>query len=210
MLYPMSMQYRNMRLNLTKTLAVLPSGIQGHGKHHYIIISGFKITHFITGLFALARINPHEMVIEYAGEVIGQKMADSREIYYESIGRGCYMFRLDDDCIVDATCKGNQARFINHSCDPNCYAKIVSIYGNNNSSNPTDEETSFISTSNNSSGNLSPYTNFLSCKKVVIFAAKRIDKGTELTYDYQFPIEDDPARKVPCSCGAKNCRKYMN
>ena len=39
------------------------------------------------------------------------------------------MFRLDDDVVVDATVKGNAARFINHSCDPNCYSKIVDILG---------------------------------------------------------------------------------
>ena len=36
---------------------------------------------------------------------------------------------------------------------------------------------------------------------------KKIIPGEELTYDYKFPIEDV---KLPCSCGAKKCRKYMN
>lgn len=63
-----------------------------------------------------------DMVIEYAGEVIRAVLADQREKRYEAMsGRrgvgGCYMFRIDDNLVVDATLKGNAARFINHSCD---------------------------------------------------------------------------------------------
>lgn len=57
------------------------------------------------------------MIIEYVGEEIRQKMADLREIRYNERGIGCYMFKIDDDIIVDATEKGNIARFINHCCD---------------------------------------------------------------------------------------------
>jgi hypothetical protein len=41
----------------------------------------------------------------------------------------CYLFRLDDDYIVDATAKGSAARFINHSCEPNCYSRVVHASG---------------------------------------------------------------------------------
>lgn len=58
-----------------------------------------------------------EMVIEYAGELIRATLTDKREKYYESKGIGCYMFRIDDNFVVDATMRGNAARFINHSCD---------------------------------------------------------------------------------------------
>lgn len=44
-------------------------------------------------------------------------------------------------------------------------------------------------------------------KHIIIFALRRIVPGEELTYDYKFPFEDD---KIPCSCGAKRCRKYLN
>lgn len=37
------------------------------------------------------------------------------------------MFRIDCDEVIDATLSGNAARFINHSCDPNCYCKVVVI-----------------------------------------------------------------------------------
>jgi histone-lysine N-methyltransferase SETD1 len=70
------------------------------------------------GLFSLEKIDAHDMVIEYIGEVIRQKVADVREKKYEKIGIGSsYLFRVDDDTIIDATMKGNLARFINHSCD---------------------------------------------------------------------------------------------
>lgn len=41
----------------------------------------------------------------------------------------CYLFRLDDDYIVDATVKGSAARFINHSCEPNCYSRCITVDG---------------------------------------------------------------------------------
>lgn len=68
--------------------------------------------------------------MQYVGEIIRQKVADEREKRYEQCGIGSsYLFRIDDDTIIDATKKGNLARFINHCCDPNCYAKIIN-FGN--------------------------------------------------------------------------------
>lgn len=56
--------------------------------------------------------------MRWAVKVIRQKVADTREKRYERMGIGSsYMFRIDDDLIIDATKKGNLARFINHSCD---------------------------------------------------------------------------------------------
>jgi len=57
------------------------------------------------------------MVIEYAGELIRSTLTDKRERYYDSRGIGCYMFKIDDNLVVDATMRGNAARFINHSCE---------------------------------------------------------------------------------------------
>ena len=82
------------------------------------------------GLFALEKISKGDFVIEYIGEVIRQKVADNREKVYEMIGIGSsYLFRIDDDTIIDATKIGSIARFINHCCDPNCNAKIIEIEG---------------------------------------------------------------------------------
>ncbi|XP_062418405.1 histone-lysine N-methyltransferase SETD1B-A-like [Pungitius pungitius] len=80
------------------------------------------------GLFAMEPIAADEMVIEYVGQIIRQGIADMREQRYEEEGIGSsYLFRVDQDTIIDATKYGNLARFINHSCNPNCYAKIITV-----------------------------------------------------------------------------------
>ncbi|XP_031623064.1 histone-lysine N-methyltransferase SETD1 [Contarinia nasturtii] len=80
------------------------------------------------GLFAMEPIAADEMVIEYVGQMIRPVVADLRETKYEAIGIGSsYLFRIDLETIIDATKCGNLARFINHSCNPNCYAKVITI-----------------------------------------------------------------------------------
>ncbi|TFK75666.1 hypothetical protein BDN72DRAFT_892163 [Pluteus cervinus] len=80
------------------------------------------------GLYAMEKISRGEMVIEYVGEVIRAQVADKREKAYERQGIGSsYLFRIDEELVVDATKKGNLGRLINHSCDPNCTAKIITI-----------------------------------------------------------------------------------
>jgi len=108
---PMAMRFRHLAKNAKEAVGVYASGIHGRG------------------LFCKREIACGEMVIEYAGEEIRAILTDYREKYYDNKGIGCYMFRIDDDLVVDATMKGNAARFINHSCDPNCYSKIVDILG---------------------------------------------------------------------------------
>ncbi|ENN77633.1 hypothetical protein D910_07611 [Dendroctonus ponderosae] len=80
------------------------------------------------GLFAMEPIAADEMVIEYVGQMVRHSMADLREHKYEATGIGSsYLFRIDLENIIDATKSGNLARFINHSCNPNCYAKVITI-----------------------------------------------------------------------------------
>ena len=54
-------------------------------------------------------------------------LTDIREKRYESQNRGIYMFRLDDDRVVDATLTGGVARYINHCCEPNCVTETVEL-----------------------------------------------------------------------------------
>jgi [histone H3]-lysine4 N-trimethyltransferase SETD1 len=82
------------------------------------------------GLYAEENINANDMIIEYVGEKVRQRVADLREINYQKQGIGSsYLFRIDDDTVVDATKKGGIARFINHSCMPSCTAKIIKVEG---------------------------------------------------------------------------------
>ncbi|XP_072993533.1 histone-lysine N-methyltransferase ATXR7-like isoform X1 [Typha latifolia] len=82
------------------------------------------------GLVALEPIKAQDFVIEYVGELIRSQIADIREHQYEKIGIGSnYLFRLDNGYVIDATKRGGLARFINHSCEPNCYTKVVAFEG---------------------------------------------------------------------------------
>jgi histone-lysine N-methyltransferase SETD1 len=83
------------------------------------------------GLFAKTKFYKHDMIVEYIGQKVRAVVADKREVMYEDEGVGsCYLFRLDKDAIVDATRTGGMARFINHCCEPNAYARIISAGSN--------------------------------------------------------------------------------
>jgi len=76
------------------------------------------------GAFATRRIRPGQRVVEYTGERVSPDVADAR---YDEEGMGrhhTFLFTLDDDTVVDGARGGNESRFINHSCDPNCEAVI--------------------------------------------------------------------------------------
>lgn len=76
------------------------------------------------GAFATRYIQAGVRLIEYAGERLTPAEADLR--YPEIAGERhhTYLFAIDDDVVVDAAVNGNEARFINHSCAPNCDAVI--------------------------------------------------------------------------------------
>jgi histone-lysine N-methyltransferase SETD1 len=130
------------------------------------------------GVFVDIDVKKGEMIVEYRGELIGNAMAEKREKEYEDAKIGSdYMFRIDELTVCDATKQGNVARFINASCDPNCYTKIITLDNT---------------------------------KRIVIYAKKDIPAGTELCYDYKFSLEYDPTQRIPCGCGAENCRGFLN
>lgn len=83
------------------------------------------------GVFADEDVNAGDMIVEYRGELIGNAVAEKREIEYDKAKIGSdYMFRVDGSLVCDATKQGNVARFINASCDPNCYTQIITLSGN--------------------------------------------------------------------------------
>jgi histone-lysine N-methyltransferase SETD1 len=82
------------------------------------------------GLYAEENITANDMIIEYVGEKVRQQVADMRERRYLKSGIGSsYLFRIDENTVIDATKRGGIARFINHSCTPNCTAKIIKVDG---------------------------------------------------------------------------------
>ncbi|XP_075512041.1 histone-lysine N-methyltransferase ATX2-like [Primulina tabacum] len=85
------------------------------------------------GVFTKCPHRAGDMIVEYTGEIIRPSVADKRElsIYNSLVGAGTYMFRVDDQHVVDATRAGSIAHLINHSCEPNCYSRTISINGNN-------------------------------------------------------------------------------
>ena len=77
------------------------------------------------GAFATRPIKKGERIVEYKGERIDNKQADLRyPIPKPGEHHHTFLFELDDDTCVDASVGGNSARFINHSCDPNCEPEI--------------------------------------------------------------------------------------
>lgn len=74
------------------------------------------------GAFALQPIRKGTRVIEYQGERISHTEADRR--YEESDDSHVVLFIVNRRTVLDANVCGNDARFINHSCDPNCEAVI--------------------------------------------------------------------------------------
>ncbi|XP_075444004.1 histone-lysine N-methyltransferase 2C isoform X13 [Ascaphus truei] len=153
-----SSQYRKMKTEWKSNVYLARSRIQG------------------LGLYAARDIEKHTMVIEYIGTIIRNEVANRKEKLYESQNRGVYMFRIDNEHVIDATLTGGPARYINHSCAPNCVAEVVT---------------------------------FEKGHRIIISSSRRIQKGEELCYDYKFDFEDDQ-HKIPCHCGAVNCRKWMN
>jgi uncharacterized protein len=74
------------------------------------------------GAFATRPIKRGTRIIEYTGERISPEEADRR---YDDGGMGrhhTFLFSVDSKICIDAAVNGNDARFINHSCDPNCEA----------------------------------------------------------------------------------------
>lgn len=76
------------------------------------------------GAFATRRIRKGERIIEYSGERISNAEADKRYDDERMRRHHTYLFTLTQRTVVDGGVGGNESRFINHSCDPNCEAVI--------------------------------------------------------------------------------------
>lgn len=81
------------------------------------------------GLYAGEPIEKEDFVIEYIGEYVRSAVAESRQKTYRKGHEDDYIFRVDEDLLVDATRAGGLARFANHCCEPNCYTRIIKVNG---------------------------------------------------------------------------------
>lgn len=68
------------------------------------------------GLFAGEHIPTGEFIIEYYGKKLTDKQADEKG--------GKYLFQADDNVVIDGSRRDNIARYMNHSCKPNCEPEI--------------------------------------------------------------------------------------
>jgi SET domain-containing protein len=131
------------------------------------------------GVFAVDTIAKGEHVIEYKGTLMTDAEAD--KMYGDGGETGhTFLFTLNDEYIIDANRKGNTARWINHSCDPNCQALI----DESDSGDPRKD-------------------------KVVIEAIRKIKPGEELTYDYGIVLDMPHTARLKkvwaCRCGSPKC-----
>lgn len=77
-----------------------------------------------SGAFALRPIPKGTRIIEYTGQRITHEEADARYNDLEMERHHTFLFSVDEQTVIDATHEGSDARYINHSCDPNCESVI--------------------------------------------------------------------------------------
>jgi SET domain-containing protein len=135
------------------------------------------------GVFATAPIKAGEEIIEYKGDRITHAQADKR--YGDGGETGhTFLFTLNERFIVDGNSHGNTARWINHSCDPNCEA----VYDEADSGKPKED-------------------------RILIEAIRDIRPGEELTYNYGIVLDERHTPKMKkiwaCRCGSKKCTGTM-
>ncbi|KAF2275009.1 uncharacterized protein EI97DRAFT_84793 [Westerdykella ornata] len=71
------------------------------------------------GVRAMRTFEPHQIIVEYAGEIITMEECERRMKQVYKKDKCYYLMSFDNKMIIDAT-RGTIARFVNHSCEPNC------------------------------------------------------------------------------------------
>jgi SET domain-containing protein len=135
------------------------------------------------GVFAVVDIPAGTSLVEYRGKRLTHAQAD--RIYADTLDTGhTFLFTLNDRYVIDANQDGNVARWINHSCAPNCEPLLVE-HGDGGSARD----------------------------RVLIEARRDIRAGEELTYDYGITLEVPHTAKLKaiwaCRCGAPDCTGTM-
>ncbi len=135
------------------------------------------------GVFAIASIRKGERLIEYKGRHRTHKAVD--RVYADEVDTGhTFLFTLNETYVIDANVGGNAARWINHSCDPNCEAVLVE----DEDSDPAKDA-------------------------VFIEAMRAIKPGEELTYNYGIVLAEAHTARLKklwaCRCGSPKCTGTM-
>ncbi|KRG87668.1 SET domain protein [Stenotrophomonas daejeonensis] len=146
-------------------------------------IQARKSTIHGNGVFALAPLRKGERVIEYRGLRRTHAEVDADDAGDVESGH-TFLFTLNDDYVIDANHKGNDARWINHSCAPNCEAVIAEAEGDDRTAD-----------------------------KVFIEAIRDIKPGEELTYNYGITLAERHTPRLKkiweCRCGSRKCTGTM-
>ncbi|KAI6240275.1 hypothetical protein M3Y99_00485400 [Aphelenchoides fujianensis] len=140
------------------------------------------------GLFADETIQPDQLIVEMVGEIIDEAQLESRMTKPRAGGHS-YFIALDDHHFIDATHRGNDGRFVNHSCEPNACMQCWLV-----PSREYDVE-----------NGMQAKTEVFTTLAIGVFATRKIAAGDEITIDYQmesFGKEDS----WKCACGSARCR----
>jgi len=97
-------------------------------RHCHLLIAESNIKEAGWGLFTKHTLKRGDFVHEYVGEIISQEEAERRGVIYDKLNMS-YLFNLSSDLVVDATRKGNKARYANHSSTPNIEPKMITVNG---------------------------------------------------------------------------------
>ena len=135
------------------------------------------------GMFATRAIPKGEKLIQYKGRLRSHDAVD--RAYGEEEDNGhTFLFTLNDDYVIDANLDANNARWINHSCNPNCEAVFYEDEGGNKRKD-----------------------------EVWIESRRAIKPGEELSYNYGITLAERHTPRLKklwaCRCGARNCTGTM-
>jgi SET domain-containing protein len=136
-----------------------------------------------SGVFAAKNIKKGEFIIEYKGLLRSHQEVDAAYDGEDETGH-TFLFTLNEDYVLDANIKGNEARWINHSCDPNCDSEHIDAEDGDKSKD-----------------------------RIEIKAIRDIKAGEELSYNYGIRLVERHTPKLKklwaCLCGSPKCTGTM-
>ncbi len=150
-------------------------------KSHLIVTRHSRIHG--NGIFAVAPIRKGTRLIQYRGRLRSHEEVDS--VYADDADTGhTFLFTLNHEYVIDANVDGNDARWINHSCDPNCEA----VHDVDAGGDPSRDA-------------------------IFIESIRAIAPGEELTYNYGIKLAEAHTPRLKklwaCHCASAHCTGTM-